>query len=120
MSTSLALSTLLAAIILLAAMAVGHAEVGGLTTDLHVLDAAARVLAAASAVVLLDARCANPGTPSSAVPSGAPTSYACGAKMALSVLHSAMNIDKPSNRLYRATPLNPYRARGVKRKRSKG
>lgn len=67
----LASPTIDAAVVLLAAMAVGHAEVGRPTTRVQVLDAATRLLAAAPAVVLLHAGRKHPGTSTLPIPASA-------------------------------------------------
>lgn len=77
MTASLAVATFLAAVVLLAAVAVGHAEVGRPTTDLLPLDEAAGLLAAAPSAVLRHARGKNPVPTTSTVPTCATAPDTC-------------------------------------------
>lgn len=88
MAASLGVAPPFAAVVLLAPMPVGHADVGGPPADLRLVDEAARVLAAASPVILRHAGREHPVPAASTVPAGATASHARGAEVAVGVLHS--------------------------------
>lgn len=87
MTASLAVTPFLAAIVLLASVAVGHAKVSRLATDLHVLDASTKLPTAAPAVVLRHAGRKNPVSTASAIPASASASHTRRPEPAVVLLH---------------------------------
>lgn len=103
----LAVAPLPAAPLLLVAVAVRHAQVRRPTADLHGLEAAARILAAASTVVLPDARRKNPVPPAPAIQASAVT-HAVRRAEATVVLHLASKCDYTHTRATKSWPGRAY------------
>lgn len=96
--TSLAVAPSVAAVILLATVAMGHAEVGRPAPKVRLLDAPTRLPSATSAVILRHAGRKNPVPTSSALPPRAAAPNACRPQTAVVLLHLSEDKGLPSDR----------------------